>query len=118
MGGDGVLGVFAGVAVGGDGEAGFIEDDAAGGAGDVFEIEGEFAQDGGLANGAAELADAGIGEFPDDDIEVVEEGGGFAAGGEVLEVVAAKGLNTGVTLEAAEIAIIHWSWWWGLGVVF
>ena len=69
MGGDGGLAGGGGVAVNGIVEAGFIELDGAGGAGDVLEVEGEIVDEDGLADDAAELADAGGGEFEDDGIE-------------------------------------------------
>ena len=107
VGGDGDLAGCGGVAVNGIVEGGFIELDGAGGAGDVLEVEREGLDEDGLANGAPELADAGGGEFEDDGIEIEEESGGLAAGGELRGIVAAEGLNTGGALEAADVAVVH-----------
>jgi hypothetical protein len=92
-------------------EAGFVELDGAGGAGDVLEVEREIVDEDGLADDAAELADAGVGEFEDDGIESEEESGGLAAGGDVGGIVAAESLNTVGALEAADVAVVHGGEW-------
>ncbi len=107
MGGDGGLAGGGGVAVSGIVEAGFIQLDGAGGAGHVLEVEREGIDEGGFADDVTELADAGVGEFEDDGIEIGKEVGELAAGGEVRGIVAAEGLNTGGALEAADVAVVH-----------
>ncbi len=66
VGGDRGLDGGAGMAVGGIREAGIVQLDGAGGAGDVLEVDGEGLDEGLLADRAAELTDAGLGEIEDD----------------------------------------------------
>ena len=60
VGGDGGLDGGGGVAEVGIREGGIVEFDGAGSAGDVLEVGGEGVDEDGLANGRAELADAGV----------------------------------------------------------